>query len=49
MLTERGLERRPLVLEQRARARRFADGFLAVPGAVGPAWRRPPVPAAWGD
>jgi hypothetical protein len=38
MLTERVLENRPLVLEQRMRSRYFEDGFLTVPGYVGPAW-----------
>lgn len=38
MTPERVLQERPLVLEQRARERYFADGFLALPGHVGAAW-----------
>jgi hypothetical protein len=38
MIEERVLERRPLVLDQKARERYFEDGFLTVPGYVGAAW-----------
>jgi ectoine hydroxylase-related dioxygenase (phytanoyl-CoA dioxygenase family) len=38
MLTEHVLQRPPLVLDQRARERYVADGFLVVPGYVGAAW-----------
>ena len=38
MKEEQVLERRPLVLDQRARERYFEDGFLVVPGYVGAAW-----------
>jgi len=38
MTPEHVLQRRPLVLDQRARERYFADGFLTVPGYVGAAW-----------
>jgi hypothetical protein len=38
MTPERVLQHRPLVLDQRARERYFEDGFLTVPGYVGPAW-----------
>ena len=38
MQDERVLERRPLVLDRRARERYFEDGFLVVPGYVGGAW-----------
>src|SRR6266850_709229 len=38
MTPERVLECPPLVLDQRARERYFADGFLTVPGYVGAAW-----------
>jgi hypothetical protein len=38
MTRERVLQRRPLVLDQRARERYFDDGFLAVPGYVGAGW-----------
>jgi len=38
MTPENVLQRRPLVLDQRARERYFADGFLTVPGYVGAAW-----------
>jgi ectoine hydroxylase len=38
MTNERVLDRAPLVLDQRARERYFEDGFLTVPGYVGPAW-----------
>jgi len=40
MTPERALEHQPLVLEQAARERYFADGFLTVPGYVGGAWLR---------
>jgi ectoine hydroxylase len=38
MIDERVLERKPLVLDQRARERYFEDGFLTVPGYVGAEW-----------
>jgi hypothetical protein len=38
MITARVLERAPLVLDQRAREHYFADGYLVVPGYVGPGW-----------
>src|SRR6266545_7242231 len=38
MIVERVLERPPLVLDQSARRRYFEDGFLMVPGHVGPGW-----------
>jgi hypothetical protein len=38
MIAERVLERRPLVLDRRARERYFEDGFLTLPGYVGAAW-----------
>jgi hypothetical protein len=38
MTPERVLRHRPLVLDQRAREQYFEDGFLTVPGYVGPAW-----------
>lgn len=38
MTPECVLQREPLVLDQRARERYFADGFLTVPGHVGAAW-----------
>jgi hypothetical protein len=38
MIEERVLERRPLVLDQKARERYFEDGFLTVPGYVRAAW-----------
>jgi ectoine hydroxylase len=38
MIEEQVLKRSPLVLDQRARERYFADGFLTVPGYVGTAW-----------
>jgi ectoine hydroxylase len=38
MTSERVLGHRPLVLDPRARECYFADGFLAVPGAVGADW-----------
>jgi hypothetical protein len=38
MTREDVLRRPPLVLDQRARERYFADGFLVVPGHVGAAW-----------
>ena len=40
MTPERVLQHAPLVLDQRARERYFADGFLTVPGYVGAAWLR---------
>jgi len=40
MTPERVLQCAPLVLDQRARERYFADGFLTVPGYVGAAWLR---------
>ena len=38
MTPERVLEHKPLVLDQPARERYFADGFLTVPGDIGGAW-----------
>jgi len=38
MTPERVLQHRPLALDQRARERYFADGFMVVPGYVGAAW-----------
>jgi hypothetical protein len=38
MTPERALQHPPLVLDQRARERYFADGFLVVPGYIGSAW-----------
>jgi hypothetical protein len=38
MTADHVLEYRPLVLDQRARERYFAEGFLTVPGYVGAAW-----------
>src|SRR5262245_59986266 len=38
MKDERVLERKPLVLDQRARERYFEDGFLVVPGYIGASW-----------
>ena len=38
MTPERILAQTPLVLDQAARERYFDDGFLVVPGYVGPAW-----------
>jgi ectoine hydroxylase len=38
MTPERILQHRPLVLDQQARERYFADGFLTVPGYIGRAW-----------
>ncbi len=38
MITACVLERAPLVLDQPARARYFEDGYLVVPGHVGPGW-----------
>jgi hypothetical protein len=38
MNDERVLERRPLVMDRRARERYFGDGFLTVPGDIGAAW-----------
>ena len=40
MTPERVLQHAPLVLDQRARERYFAEGFLTVPGYVGAAWLR---------
>ena len=38
MTPENVLDHPALVLDQRARTRYFADGFLTVPGHVGPSW-----------
>ena len=38
MTPEQVLDHAPLVLDQRARAKYFDDGFLTLPGYVGPAW-----------
>jgi ectoine hydroxylase-related dioxygenase (phytanoyl-CoA dioxygenase family) len=38
MTPERALQHPPLVLDQRARERYFADGFLVVRGYIGSAW-----------
>ena len=40
MTPDRVLQHAPLVLDQRARERYFADGFLTVPGYVGGPWLR---------
>ena len=38
MTPENVLDHPALVLDQRARTRYFDDGFLTVPGHVGPSW-----------